>query len=614
MKAPLFLIALFCSCLLKAQWQPFRFAFLSDTHIGSSDGKAEEDMERTVADINQMTGIAFVVITGDITEFGTDAQIRSAKAILDKLKIPYYIIPGNHDTGWSESGGVSFIRIFGSDRFLFTYHGITFMGCASGPYERMSDGHIPRDAVNWMDSVLKSIPSKQPLIFLNHYPLDKNLDNWYEAIDRLKQHNTLAVLCGHGHSNHALNFEGIPAVMGRSNLRAKAAYGGYNLVDVTPDSLVFSERTPGIHTKPAWTAIRLENHQYDTGIHYPRPSYAMNDSFPQVHPKWTFSAPANVISTPVITGNKVVFGNSLGMLQALDLATGKKLWSFPTGGAIYSSPAAVNNRIVFGSGDGNIYCLSARTGKKLWSFKTNAAVLGCPLIAGDTVWIGGSDHTFRAIRLSSGKEIWRFDGLKGPVVSTPLYVDGLIIFGAWDTFLYALNSRNGTLVWKWSNGSPVPNLSPAACIPVASDGVVYIAAPDRYLTAIDLHSGHTLWRTNACTVRESIGISADGKWIYGKTMNDTLVAYPTSRTLQKAAWKLNCGFGYEHVPSMPIEKEGKVFFGTRSGVIYAVNPKIPEKSWSYKLDNSMVNTVRVLNGHQLIAATMDGKVALLETQ
>jgi 3',5'-cyclic AMP phosphodiesterase CpdA len=57
-----------------AQWKPFRFAFLSDTHIGSPNGGAEEDLRRTVADINQMTDIDFVVITGDITELGTDAR------------------------------------------------------------------------------------------------------------------------------------------------------------------------------------------------------------------------------------------------------------------------------------------------------------------------------------------------------------------------------------------------------------------------------------------------------------------------------------------------------------------------------------------------------------
>src|SRR5688500_18413513 len=102
---------LFITCFLITglytigQHTPFRFAFISDTHIGSPDGKAEEDLRRTVEDINKQTGIAFVVLTGDITELGTDDEIRRAKELLDLLKIPYYIIPGNHDTGWSESGG-----------------------------------------------------------------------------------------------------------------------------------------------------------------------------------------------------------------------------------------------------------------------------------------------------------------------------------------------------------------------------------------------------------------------------------------------------------------------------------------------------------------------------
>lgn len=222
----LLIVALVLCLSVQAQIKPFRFAFISDTHIGSPNGGAEEDLRRTVADINSMTGIAFVVITGDITELGTNEEIRLAKQILDELKVPWYIIPGNHDSGWSESGGVTFGQVFGYDKFLFEYNGISFLGCASGPFVRMSDGHIPRDAVNWLDTELKKIDKKKPLIFLNHYPLDNGLDNWYEAIDRLKQHNTLAVLCGHGHNNHALDFEGIPGVMGRSNLRAKAAIGG----------------------------------------------------------------------------------------------------------------------------------------------------------------------------------------------------------------------------------------------------------------------------------------------------------------------------------------------------------------------------------------------------
>jgi outer membrane protein assembly factor BamB len=60
--------------------------------------------------------------------------------------------------------------------------------------------------------------------------------------------------------------------------------------------------------------------------------------------------------------------------------------------------------------------------------------------------------------------------------------------------------------------------------------------------------------------------------VYGKTMTDTIVAFKTSREKQTAAWKLDCGFGYEHVPSMLIEKDGLVFFGTKNGKVYAIDP------------------------------------------
>ena len=97
-------------------------------------------------------------------------------------------------------------------------------------------------------------------------------------------------------------------------------------------------------------------------------------------------------------------------------------------------------------------------------------------------------------------------------------------------------------------------------------------------------------------------------------MNDTIVAFATSREKQTAAWKLDCGFGYEHVPSMLIEKNGLVFFGTKNGKVYAIDPAKRKRVWTAKIDNSMVNTVNVISSTQVIASTMDGKVSLLEVK
>src|SRR5688572_984488 len=248
MKKLIILLVFLNAFLLQAQIKSFRFIHISDTHIGSPNGSAEEDLRRTVRDINAMNDVAFVIITGDITELGTDRELATAKRILDSLNVKYYIMAGNHDSGWSESGGVSFTRTFGYDKFSFDHNGIRFIGCASGPYVRMSDGHIPRDAIVWLDSLLAKTPTDQPIIFCNHYPLDNGLDNWYEVTERLKKQNTILAICGHGHSNRVMDFEGIPGIMGRSNLRARAKVGGYNIVDVRSDSIIYTERKPELET------------------------------------------------------------------------------------------------------------------------------------------------------------------------------------------------------------------------------------------------------------------------------------------------------------------------------------------------------------------------------
>jgi outer membrane protein assembly factor BamB len=63
---------------------------------------------------------------------------------------------------------------------------------------------------------------------------------------------------------------------------------------------------------------------------------------------------------------------------------------------------------------------------------------------------------------------------------------------------------------------------------------------------------------------------------------------------------------------MLIEKHGNVYFGTRNGVIYAIDNNGHYTSWKYKLDNSMVNTVSVPVNGKVIASTMDGKICLLQ--
>lgn len=74
----------------------FSFVQLSDTHVGNEeDHKA---FRKAIKVINNMEPQpAFVMITGDLTESFTPAQIKLFKQIYKKLRPKTYLVPGNHD-------------------------------------------------------------------------------------------------------------------------------------------------------------------------------------------------------------------------------------------------------------------------------------------------------------------------------------------------------------------------------------------------------------------------------------------------------------------------------------------------------------------------------------
>jgi outer membrane protein assembly factor BamB len=174
-----------------------------------------------------------------------------------------------------------------------------------------------------------------------------------------------------------------------------------------------------------------------------------------------------------------------------------------------------------------------------------------------------------------------------------------------------LNARDGSLAWKWSNGNRSVLYSPAACWPVAAAGKVFLAAPDRYLTAIDLASGTVAWRTNKFAVRETVGISKDGTRVYARCTTDNVVAFSTSGAAPEVLWTSNCGYGYDIDPSMPVEKDGTVFFGTKNGLVYALEGRSGAVRWQYRIGVTIVNTPVAVSAKRVLVTDLDGQVMLL---
>jgi len=611
MKKTLFLISFFL-IQISTPAQVLRFAHVTDTHVGSQT--AVDDLAKTVADINRQVGIDFVLLTGDITEFGSDDELLEAKKIISQLKIPWYIVPGNHDSKWSESGNNSFVKIFGAEQFAFEKSGFLFVGTASGPNMRMGPGLVPREQIVFMDSVLKHRKqADQPVIFVNHYPLDESLANWYKVIDMLKTTNIQATLLGHGHTNRLFNFEGIPGVMGRSNLQTNKVETGYNLVTIQNDTMYYAERLSSGKSLPVWCKIPVgKRNTFQNPDQYKRPDYSVNHQYPEVKPLWQIQQNSDIGTGISCEKNLAVFATTSGEIVAINPLNGQKKWGFQTGGKIYSTPAISKNKVICASTDQNIYCLNLKSGKLSWKFPTGKPIVASANIEKNRVFIGSSEGVFRCLDLKNGSLIWQFDSIKNFVECKPLILSKIVCFGSWGNTFYALNKMNGHLVWKrekYANRM----LSPAAVWPVAAHGKIFFAAPDRHASALDELTGKDVWDSGKYSCRESIGISGDGELIYIKNMLEGNVdAFFTNPSEQQIAWECKAELGYEIGPS-PIVEAGKyIFVPTASGMIIAINKETHAVAWKHKVSNALINAVLPIGKNLLLVSVLDGEVVGLQ--
>ena len=594
--------------------KPFTFAQITDIHLNSNDPKPLEYLMTSIADINQNPDIDFVLVTGDLADNGDNASLEQLDSALKTLNKKYYVVTGNHETTWSESGMAKFSELFGSERLEFEHNGVLFLGFTTGPFIKMALGHVAPHDLTWLAEEVNNKGKGKQVFLVTHYPITKgDIDNWSEATDAIRKLNVKVFIGGHYHRNRALFYDGIPGFLSRSNLKDGNGKTGYSLCHVTADSLTIAEKNPG-EAPRQWGGISLKKQYYDPQGHADEyPDFSSNATYAsKVGEVWRIKSGRSIYASATYWKNRVFVGDVTGLMTAYDKATGKECWHFQADKKIVGTPAVVCGTLVFGSTGDRIYGLDARTGRELWQIKTDLPIMGAVASDGKTAYIGGSDHKMHAIDARTGKERWTFDGVKGYIVTRPLLTQGMVVFGAWDSKLYALNQQDGSLLWTWNHPKGGLHYSPAQVWPVANKEAIFIADPQRALTAIGLKDGKTLWRTFQSKVRESIGMSADRQRIYAKTMQDSIVCYRATASEVKEVWATDCGFGYEHASTMLPEVNGTVYSSTKDGLIVALDNKTGRLKWTYKVGASLVNTVTPAGKRHIITTSTDGDIVMLE--
>lgn len=193
-------------------------AQISDTHIAAGNKKTfgvapmAENLIRCVSHINALKpNPDLLLLTGDITNDGALEEAQRAATILAQVKIPYYIVPGNHDDrevlnsvfGHQvcplNADGFMQYEINGYDLRLIAMDSLSLM--APG-------GEICPKRLAWLEERLAQSDKRPVMIFLHHPPAkfsvpETDIDGFIGADqlgDLLMKHDQVErIICGHIH-------------------------------------------------------------------------------------------------------------------------------------------------------------------------------------------------------------------------------------------------------------------------------------------------------------------------------------------------------------------------------------------------------------------------------
>lgn len=132
----------------------------------------------------------------------------------------------------------------------------------------------------------------------------------------------------------------------------------------------------------------------------------------------------------------------------------------------------------------------------------------------------GLEEPINPITVKAGllKQRWRF-AAGFDITATPSAADGVVYFPSWNGNLYAVNARNGALIWSQNLGQltglrPIAlssvNVTVSRATPVVADDllIVSINGP-AYVIAVKRSTGQLVWSTQVDPGRASI-VTASG--------------------------------------------------------------------------------------------------------
>lgn len=180
----------------------FRFLVVNDLHYMTPECGAW--LAKIVDRMRGHAGVEFLLVVGDLTEHGHEEHLAAVKEVLGQLKLPVYVLPGNHDY-ISQNDRTGYDKVFpNSLNYTFEHRGWQFVGLDTTEGLKYQQTQVQPTTLDWLDKELPRLTPSRPTVVFTHFPMGAGIIyrplNADALLERFLEFNLQAVYCGHFHA------------------------------------------------------------------------------------------------------------------------------------------------------------------------------------------------------------------------------------------------------------------------------------------------------------------------------------------------------------------------------------------------------------------------------
>lgn len=208
---------------------------------------------------------------------------------------------------------------------------------------------------------------------------------------------------------------------------------------------------------------------------------------------------------------------------------------------------------------------------RIWNIKGGGSIYQKPTIHEGVIYFGAMDSYVYAVDAETGEEKWRTK-LEGPVLgSNPVVRDNVIYIGSYSYDFYALDRENGKVLWRFRTGGEI--MSTAALW----NEKIYFCSADGYAYCLGLEGG-VVWKFKTGDKIASSPTVAEGKIVFGCFDENY---YCLDAETGNEIWRFKTGAEVWHCNPLLV-KNGRVYISSFDNFIYCLDFNTGDEIWRFK--------------------------------